>query len=232
MTWARLTSSPLSTFPQPCSSTASQRLTSLFAENIHRPIHRTLALHPPGAGVIGACSHAGPGLACKVNPYLPSLPSGQQPAHARRLSDEVSDNRHGQRQTVSGHPRTVCRRPCVLRRWQPAPRLAFGTKRPTGQSAVLCLGPAAAPKLHRGPPRSPAVRFIAVVPRCVAESSLTGSRRRLRRLRRRGADASARPLALGGPGRARFGPTLTGRRSPRLFHAHRSCSPVASSPAT
>ena len=48
LTWARLASSPLSTFPQPRSSTASQRLTSLFSESIHRAIHRTLAFAPPG----------------------------------------------------------------------------------------------------------------------------------------------------------------------------------------
>jgi len=49
---------------------------------------------------------------------LPSrLPSGHQPpAHAQRLSDEVSDNRHAN----GGHQRTsaaVCRRPRALRRW-------------------------------------------------------------------------------------------------------------------
>ena len=56
----------------------------------------------PGAGVIEARSRAGPGVLCSGRPAcrLPSLPSGQQPsAHTRRLSDEVSDNRHGQRRT-------------------------------------------------------------------------------------------------------------------------------------
>jgi hypothetical protein len=31
---------------------------------------------------------------------------------------------------ASGHARTVCRRPHMLRRWQPAPQLGFGMKRP------------------------------------------------------------------------------------------------------
>jgi hypothetical protein len=37
---------------------------------------------------------------------------------------------------ASGHPRTVCLRPGVLRRWQSAPVLGFGTKRPIA-NAVL-----------------------------------------------------------------------------------------------
>lgn len=49
----------LSTFPQARSSTDERHLTSLFTESIHRFVHRTLAWHP-GAGVMGACSHAGP----------------------------------------------------------------------------------------------------------------------------------------------------------------------------
>ena len=62
---------------------------------------------------------------------LPSrLPSGHQPpAHAQRLSDEVSDNRHGQRRTsadISGRSAAGH----ALRRWQLVPQLGFGTKRP------------------------------------------------------------------------------------------------------
>jgi hypothetical protein len=45
---ARLSPELLSTFPQPHSSTAQLRLTSLFAESIHSLVHRTLALHLPG----------------------------------------------------------------------------------------------------------------------------------------------------------------------------------------
>jgi hypothetical protein len=47
-TCARLAFFPLSTFPQPRSSTAPQRLTSHFTETIHNLMHRTLALHPRG----------------------------------------------------------------------------------------------------------------------------------------------------------------------------------------
>jgi len=36
----------------------------------------------------------------------------------------------------SGRPRTVCRRPRVLRRWQSAAVLGFGTKRPEGSADV------------------------------------------------------------------------------------------------
>jgi hypothetical protein len=47
-TWVTLAIEVLSTFPQPRSSTDTQVLTSLFAKSIHKPMHRTLALHPPG----------------------------------------------------------------------------------------------------------------------------------------------------------------------------------------
>jgi hypothetical protein len=47
-TWMTQAFEVLSTFPQPRSSTDTQELTSLFAECIHRPMHSTLALHPPG----------------------------------------------------------------------------------------------------------------------------------------------------------------------------------------
>jgi hypothetical protein len=61
------------------------------------------SLAHPGAGVIGARSHAGPGLLCSGSscpPSLPSrLPSRQPPFAHARLSDEVSDNRHGHRRT-------------------------------------------------------------------------------------------------------------------------------------
>lgn len=99
---ARLASSGLSTFPQPCSSTASQRLTSLFAESIHRPIHRTLALHTRDWRDRSAlsCWPWAPVQRSTCPPSLPSrLPPGQQPSAHARLSDEVSDNRHGQQWT-------------------------------------------------------------------------------------------------------------------------------------
>jgi hypothetical protein len=57
------------------------------------------------------------GSSAGVNPArqsLPSLsPSGQEPAHTRRLSDEVSDNRHGQRWTsVDTHGRSAAGHAC------------------------------------------------------------------------------------------------------------------------
>jgi hypothetical protein len=85
-TWARLASSPLSTFPQARLSTASQRLTSLFAECIHRPIHMTLALHPRGRrdSSVLSCWPWAPVQRSTCPPSLPSPSrSGQQPsAHA------------------------------------------------------------------------------------------------------------------------------------------------------
>jgi hypothetical protein len=45
LTWAKLALQLLSTYPQSRSSTASQQLTSLFAESVHSLMHRTLALH-------------------------------------------------------------------------------------------------------------------------------------------------------------------------------------------
>ncbi len=46
--WPRRAFRRLSTFPQPGSSTAAQRLTSVFGQTIHRLMHRALALHPRG----------------------------------------------------------------------------------------------------------------------------------------------------------------------------------------
>jgi hypothetical protein len=84
------------------------------------------SLAPTGAGVIGACSHAGPGLPHSGQPARHrcrhSYRPGQQPsAHAPRLSDEVSDNRHGQRWTsadtcgrsAAGHAFCGAGSPCL-----------------------------------------------------------------------------------------------------------------------
>ena len=51
-------------FPQVCPSTAVQRLTSVFTQIIHTFIHSALPWQAARAGVIGACSHAGPGFPC------------------------------------------------------------------------------------------------------------------------------------------------------------------------
>ena len=136
---ARLASSRLSTFPQPCSSTASQRLSSLFAGSIHRPVHRALALHTRGWRDRSALSCWPWALMQRSTcpPSLPSrLPSGQQPSAHARLSDEVSDNRHGQRWTSADiHGRPVAGHACC---GAGSPRLlGFGTKRPTPVESVL-----------------------------------------------------------------------------------------------
>ena len=58
--------------------------------------------------------------------------SRSRPAR-ERPGDKVSDNRHRQRRTPANtHGR---RRPRVLRRWQPATQLGFGTKRPGPRSS-------------------------------------------------------------------------------------------------
>ena len=139
--WARSAPKPLSTFPQPRSSTDTQQVTSLFAESIHRSIHRTLALHPRGwrDRSVLSCWPWAPVRRSTCPPSLPSpLPSGQQPsAHTRRLSDEVSDNRHGHRRTsadthgrsAAGHTRCDAR--------SPRRNLASGRRsRPTGVDFV------------------------------------------------------------------------------------------------
>ena len=60
---------PVPHFPQVCPSTAVQRLTSMFTQIIHTFIHSALPWQTARAGVIGACSHAGPGFslpACRA----------------------------------------------------------------------------------------------------------------------------------------------------------------------
>jgi hypothetical protein len=63
-TWPTPCLQRLSTFPQVCPSTAVQRLTSVFTQIIHTFIHSALPWQTARAGVIGACSHAGPGFPC------------------------------------------------------------------------------------------------------------------------------------------------------------------------
>ena len=52
---------------------------------------------------------------------------------------------------ASGHLRTVCPRPGMLRRWQSTPVLGFGTKRPLGlpnMAVGVSQGGAAARRAH------------------------------------------------------------------------------------